>query len=213
MGSQSRRLTRIPLLTARHKALLLSWARQHYHWTVDDWKHVAWYDESRFQLYRTDARVRCINEPGRIQLKQKDLHLNSTKNVYNVSSSRQQESNKKSSECSGAVLYPPRKSGQYKKNRNPKGMGPFCEFCSRKGDIASTCYKKRNKEKKQAFVSETSFCGINQSDGAFGVSKALEQFLIDSAATSHFCCERDWFKNFKELSTTKALLADKKVYL
>ncbi|GBL79204.1 hypothetical protein AVEN_92437-1 [Araneus ventricosus] len=58
MGSQSRRPTRVPLLTALHKALLLSWARQHYHWTVDDWKHVTWSDESRFQLYRTDARVR-----------------------------------------------------------------------------------------------------------------------------------------------------------
>ncbi|GBO33180.1 hypothetical protein AVEN_24672-1 [Araneus ventricosus] len=30
MGSQSRRPTRVPFLTARHKALLLSWARQHY---------------------------------------------------------------------------------------------------------------------------------------------------------------------------------------
>ncbi|GBM11596.1 hypothetical protein AVEN_180146-1 [Araneus ventricosus] len=29
MGSQSRRPTRVPLLTAVHKALLLSWARQH----------------------------------------------------------------------------------------------------------------------------------------------------------------------------------------
>ncbi|GBO38255.1 hypothetical protein AVEN_76960-1 [Araneus ventricosus] len=45
-------------LVHEHKALLLSWARQHYHWTVDDWKHVAWSDESRFQLYQTDARVR-----------------------------------------------------------------------------------------------------------------------------------------------------------
>ncbi|GBM19684.1 hypothetical protein AVEN_199853-1 [Araneus ventricosus] len=58
MGSQSRRPTLVPLLTARYKALLLSWARQHYHWTVVDWKHVAWSDESRFQLYRTYARVR-----------------------------------------------------------------------------------------------------------------------------------------------------------
>ncbi|GBL80290.1 hypothetical protein AVEN_92216-1 [Araneus ventricosus] len=39
MGSQSRRSTRVPLLTALHKALLLSWVRQHYHRTVDDWKH------------------------------------------------------------------------------------------------------------------------------------------------------------------------------
>ncbi|GBO20916.1 hypothetical protein AVEN_206881-1 [Araneus ventricosus] len=63
MGSQSRKPTRVPLLTARHKALLLSWARQHYHWTVYDWKHVAWSDESRFQLYRTDARVRPPKSP------------------------------------------------------------------------------------------------------------------------------------------------------
>ncbi|GBL99747.1 hypothetical protein AVEN_249774-1 [Araneus ventricosus] len=58
MGSQSRRPTRVPLLTALQKALLLSWTRQHYYCTVDDWKHVTWPDESRFQLYRTDARVR-----------------------------------------------------------------------------------------------------------------------------------------------------------
>ncbi|GBN53399.1 hypothetical protein AVEN_25300-1 [Araneus ventricosus] len=52
------RPTRVPLLTALYKALLLSWDRQHYHWTVDDWKHVTSSDESRFQLHRTDARVR-----------------------------------------------------------------------------------------------------------------------------------------------------------
>ncbi|GFT85421.1 hypothetical protein TNCV_497781 [Trichonephila clavipes] len=34
--------------TARHKALRLAWARQRQHWTVDDWKQVAWSDESRF---------------------------------------------------------------------------------------------------------------------------------------------------------------------
>ncbi|GBN40017.1 hypothetical protein AVEN_250884-1 [Araneus ventricosus] len=36
MGSQSRMPTRVPSLTALHKALLLFWAPQHYHWTVDD---------------------------------------------------------------------------------------------------------------------------------------------------------------------------------
>ncbi|GBN74299.1 Sodium-coupled monocarboxylate transporter 1 [Araneus ventricosus] len=61
MGSQIRRSTRVPLLTAQHEASRLTWARQHYHWTVDDWKHVFWSDESRFQLYRTDAHVRLDN--------------------------------------------------------------------------------------------------------------------------------------------------------
>ncbi|GBM49360.1 hypothetical protein AVEN_264520-1 [Araneus ventricosus] len=66
MGSQSRRPTRVPLLIELHKVLLLSWARQHYHWTVDDWKHVTWSDESRFQLYRTDARVRLEAKSGKM---------------------------------------------------------------------------------------------------------------------------------------------------
>ncbi|GBM14906.1 hypothetical protein AVEN_213255-1 [Araneus ventricosus] len=60
MGSQSRRPTRVPLLTSLHKALLFSRSPQRYHWTVDDWKHVTWSEESRFQLYRSDARVRDV---------------------------------------------------------------------------------------------------------------------------------------------------------
>ncbi|GFX86106.1 HTH_Tnp_Tc3_2 domain-containing protein [Trichonephila clavipes] len=36
MGLRRRRPTRVPLLTARHKALRLDWARQHRHWTNDD---------------------------------------------------------------------------------------------------------------------------------------------------------------------------------
>ncbi|GBM35463.1 hypothetical protein AVEN_73260-1 [Araneus ventricosus] len=148
-----------------------------------------------------------VNESGRIKLKQKDLNLDYTENAYTVGSFRQQETRKKSFERSGAVFGPSRNPGQNRKISYPKGMGPFCGFCSRKGHDASKCYKKRDKEKKQAYASETSFCGTNQ---AFGVSKDWDQFLIDTAATSDFCYERDWFKNFKELTTTKALLADKK---
>ncbi|GBN62814.1 hypothetical protein AVEN_66310-1 [Araneus ventricosus] len=63
MGFRSRRPTRVPLMTARHKALRLAWACQHRHWTVDDWKHVAWSDESRFQLYLPDGRGRVWIQP------------------------------------------------------------------------------------------------------------------------------------------------------
>ncbi|GFV58963.1 transposable element Tcb2 transposase [Trichonephila clavipes] len=55
--------TRVSLLTARHTALLLTLARQHRHWTVHDQKHVAWYDESRFQLNRADGRVQVWRQP------------------------------------------------------------------------------------------------------------------------------------------------------
>ncbi|GFW11731.1 transposable element Tcb2 transposase [Trichonephila clavipes] len=37
--------------------------RQHRHWTVNDWKHVAWSDESRFLLNRDDRRVRAWRQP------------------------------------------------------------------------------------------------------------------------------------------------------
>ncbi|GFW32950.1 transposable element Tcb2 transposase [Trichonephila clavipes] len=63
MCFRSRRPTRVLFLTARHKALRLSWTRQHRHWTVDDWKHVAWSDESRFQLNRSDGRVKVWRQP------------------------------------------------------------------------------------------------------------------------------------------------------
>ncbi|GBO45620.1 hypothetical protein AVEN_100606-1, partial [Araneus ventricosus] len=130
-----------------------------------------------------EVEKELVNEAGRIQLKQKDLNLDYTENAYTVGSFRQQETRKKSFECSGAVLDPSGNPSQYRKISYPKGMGPFCDFCSRKGHDASKCYKKWNKEKKQAFASETSFYGINQ---AFGVSKDWDQFLIDTAATSHF---------------------------
>ncbi|GFX89604.1 HTH_Tnp_Tc3_2 domain-containing protein [Trichonephila clavipes] len=58
MSFRSRRTTHVSLLTARHKALRLAWARQNQHWTVDDWKQVTWSEKSRFQLNRSDGRVR-----------------------------------------------------------------------------------------------------------------------------------------------------------
>ncbi|GFX98193.1 HTH_Tnp_Tc3_2 domain-containing protein [Trichonephila clavipes] len=46
MGFRSRRPTHVSLLTAWYKVLRLTWGRQHLHWTVIDWKHVAWPDKS-----------------------------------------------------------------------------------------------------------------------------------------------------------------------
>lgn len=63
MGYGSRRPTRVPLLDARHRLQRLSWARDHIGWTLDDWKTVAWSDESRFRLVRADGRVRVWRRP------------------------------------------------------------------------------------------------------------------------------------------------------
>lgn len=63
LGYGSRRPTRVPLLTAQHCLQCLSWARDHIDWTLDDWKTMAWSDESRFQLVRADGRVRVWCRP------------------------------------------------------------------------------------------------------------------------------------------------------
>ncbi|GBN00504.1 hypothetical protein AVEN_37290-1 [Araneus ventricosus] len=63
MGLCSRRPTRVPLLTKRHRQLLLQWAWEHRDWTMDEWKRVAWSDESRFLIQNVDGRVRVRRLP------------------------------------------------------------------------------------------------------------------------------------------------------
>ncbi|GBM36947.1 hypothetical protein AVEN_231487-1 [Araneus ventricosus] len=64
MGLCSRLPTRVPLLTKRHRQLRLQWAREHRDWTMDEWKRVAWLDESRFLIHHVDDLVRVRRLPG-----------------------------------------------------------------------------------------------------------------------------------------------------
>lgn len=46
------------ILTARHRAARLAWARHHRHWTRAQWRNVIFTDESRFVVSFADGRVR-----------------------------------------------------------------------------------------------------------------------------------------------------------
>lgn len=46
------------ILTARHRAARLVWARRHLHWTRNDWNNVIFSDESRFTVSHADGRMR-----------------------------------------------------------------------------------------------------------------------------------------------------------
>ncbi|GFX78902.1 transposable element Tcb1 transposase [Trichonephila clavipes] len=61
LGLRSRHLFRAPMLTAVHRRRRLEFARQYSSWTSTEWRHVAFSDESRFMLHRTDGRwrIRC----------------------------------------------------------------------------------------------------------------------------------------------------------
>ncbi len=57
MDYSSRRPYRVPLLSAKNRKRRLQFARAHQNWTREDWKNVAWSDESRFLLQHSDGRV------------------------------------------------------------------------------------------------------------------------------------------------------------
>ncbi len=58
MSYSSRRPHRVPLLSAKNRKRRLQFTQAHQNCTIEDWKNVAWSDESRFLLQHSDGRVR-----------------------------------------------------------------------------------------------------------------------------------------------------------
>ncbi len=58
MDYSSRRPHRVQLLSAKNRKRRLQFTQAHQNWTIEDWKNVAWSDESRFLLWHSDGRVR-----------------------------------------------------------------------------------------------------------------------------------------------------------
>ncbi len=58
MSYSSRRPHRVPLLSAKNRKQRLQFIQTHQNWTIEDWKNVAWSDESWFLLRHSDGRVR-----------------------------------------------------------------------------------------------------------------------------------------------------------
>ncbi len=62
MGYSSRRPHRVPLLSAKNRKRRLQFAQAHQNWTIEDWKNVAWSDESLFLLRHSDGMVRLLHK-------------------------------------------------------------------------------------------------------------------------------------------------------
>ncbi len=58
MGYSSRRPHRVPLLPAKYRRRRLQFTQTNPNWKIEDWKNVAWSDESHFLLRYSDGRVR-----------------------------------------------------------------------------------------------------------------------------------------------------------
>ena len=63
-GYRAYRPTKKLLLIANHRRLRLEWAQRWRNLTVAHWQHVIFGDESRFQLYPVDGRLRVCRLPG-----------------------------------------------------------------------------------------------------------------------------------------------------
>ncbi len=50
MGYSSRRPHQVLLLSAKNRKRRIQFTQAHQNWTIEDWKNVAWSDESRFLL-------------------------------------------------------------------------------------------------------------------------------------------------------------------
>ncbi len=48
----------VPLLSDKNRKRRLQFTQTHQNWTIEDWKNVAWSDESQYLLWHSDGRVR-----------------------------------------------------------------------------------------------------------------------------------------------------------
>ena len=57
MGFHVRAAAHKPKITMRNAKHRLEWCKAHRHWTLEQWKHVLWSDESCFTIWQSDGRI------------------------------------------------------------------------------------------------------------------------------------------------------------
>ena len=57
MGFHGRAAAYKPKITMCNAKRRLEWCKVHRHWTLEQWKHVLWSDESRFTIWQSDGRI------------------------------------------------------------------------------------------------------------------------------------------------------------
>lgn len=55
---------KVPFLLHRHQRACLEWARGSQFWTLQQWQHVIFSDESKFNVFGSDGRKYCWREKG-----------------------------------------------------------------------------------------------------------------------------------------------------
>lgn len=177
------------------------------------------YDNLVQHLYRGEdvdftvdkVTKQLLTEAGRIELKRKDegKDYNVVGNAY-AARSKTTFAGKKQGYAGGR-----RGSGlDPKVSRFGEGsarMGP-CGFCLKPGHTEDRCFLKKNRVKKNLVKEENGGAFYADTHIALATTTAtekLQEFLVDSAATSHCCNQKDWFTTFKYTKPSSVLIGDK----
>jgi hypothetical protein len=70
LGFRNRIARQKPYLTIAHKVKRLAFAKEHRHWTENDWKNVIWTDESSLELGKMSRQIRVWRKPHEVYASQ-----------------------------------------------------------------------------------------------------------------------------------------------
>lgn len=170
------------------------------------------YRVSDAEFSSTKVQEALLAEYGRVELRRKDKTDGEVSGAMALGTNRKTRNWQKT----GKHVV----SGQTRKGESESTytkQSGTCFNCGKKGHFARACPSRGTKEaNKMSKGNDTETEDIN---GAFYVSSTMnaiahmetEKWIIDTAASDHFCGQREWFHNYKETPQNTALGATEKM--
>ncbi|UYV62942.1 hypothetical protein LAZ67_2002562 [Cordylochernes scorpioides] len=168
-------------------------------------------EEKQFNVENIEAHL--ITESGIVQQKKKDDGLDIVANAYQTKTHRMYQGNKKKNYFSAKAQY---SSGSMLESTvHPRTARTHdirnCSFCGKTGHLLKDCFLRNKNSQWQHYRKEQNYKGKSSAfhseilsfhhicERASDPTSEWGEWLIDSAATSNFCKEKDWFVNYQDI--------------
>ncbi|UYV84652.1 K02A2.6-like [Cordylochernes scorpioides] len=177
-------------------------------------------EEKQFNVENIEAHL--INESGRVQQKKKDNGLDIVANAYQTKTPRMYQGNKKKNYFSAKAQYS--SGSMLEPTVHPRTARTHdirnCSFCGKTGHLLKDCFLRNKNSQWQHYRKDQNYKGKSSAfhseilsfhhicERASDPTSELGEWLIDSAATSHFCKEKDWFVNYQDIHPMDALIGN-----